>query len=122
MMTVDSSLESRKDSYLLMLFKTLLIVLAAFVLVLMLYGYSRVGIHSFILLVGLPSVYFIFREWWNLHLVLDDRASNFKAERPESTAIGVFDKMYSRISNKQIAIVDLKGSHVTVVLNSPVQL
>lgn len=118
-MTVDSPLVSRNASYLLMLFKTLVIALAALILVLALYGYSRVGIYSFVLLVGLPSVYFVLKEWRNLHLVLDNRASDLKVETPEPTTMGGFDKMYSRLSNRQLAVVDFKGSRVTVVLDLP---
>ena len=118
-MTADSPLVSRNASYSLMLLKTLVTALAALVLVLALYGYSTVGIYSLILLVGLPSLYFVFKEWRNLYLVLNDRVSDLKLETPEPTAMGAFDKMYSRVSKRQIAVVDFKGSHVTVVLDSP---
>lgn len=118
-MIVDSPSVSRNASYSLILLKTMLVVLAALSLFFVLYGYSSIGIYSLVLLVGLPSVYFVFKEWRNLYLVLVAPASDLKIDIPELTALGGFDKLYSRLSARRLAVVDFKGAHVTVVLASP---
>ena len=117
-MDVASESINRPASYLLQFLKTLVIVIAAIALYLLLYAKSNTGLISVIALVAIPAVYFVWKEWLNLYLALNDSTSALQIEIQKSGSLKPFDNAFSNISKQQIATINYKRSRVTVVVRS----